>query len=133
MIFFGESVPADWVARATAEVAAADALLVIGSSLTVWSGYRFARQAAQAGKPLAILNIGPTRADPIATLKIEQRVGEFLPHLVDHVGSARAGAGRIRQAPPPAGRISRTSSTPSVFHQPHADVLRARRWHVLPT
>src|SRR5690348_7147769 len=46
VIFFGESVPAAWVAQATAEVDAADALLVVGSSLTVWSGYRFARQAA---------------------------------------------------------------------------------------
>jgi NAD-dependent SIR2 family protein deacetylase len=85
VIFFGESVLAPWVAQATAEVDAADALLVIGSSLTVWSGYRFARQAAQAGKPLALLNIGPTRADPIATLKIEQRVGTFLPLVVDRL------------------------------------------------
>ncbi len=81
VIFFGESVPAEWVAEATAQVEAADALLVAGSSLTVWSGYRFARQAAQAGKPLAIVNIGPTRADPIATLKIEQRLGAFLPQV----------------------------------------------------
>jgi NAD-dependent SIR2 family protein deacetylase len=82
VIFFGESVPAAWVAQATAAVDAADALLVAGSSLTVWSGYRFARQAVQAGKPLALVNLGPTRADAIATLKIEQRLGGFLPELV---------------------------------------------------
>jgi NAD-dependent SIR2 family protein deacetylase len=86
VVFFGESVPLARVGLATAQVAECDALLVVGSSLTVWSGYRFAHQAVAAGKPLALVNIGPTRADPIATLKIEQRVGEFLPHLLDHVG-----------------------------------------------
>lgn len=94
VVFFGESVPAERVARATAWVDECDALLVVGSSLTVWSGYRFARQAVQAGKPLALVTIGPTRADPIATLKIEQRLGVFLPQLLDHVGPravARAG------------------------------------------
>ncbi|HUS15860.1 MAG TPA: NAD-dependent protein deacetylase [Chloroflexia bacterium] len=94
VVFFGESVPVERVARSTALVDEGDALLVAGSSLTVWSGYRFARQAAQAGKPLALVNIGPTRADPIATLKIEQRLGTFLPLLLDHVGPrtvARAG------------------------------------------
>lgn len=85
VVFFGESVPPARVEAATAWVAAADALLVIGSSLTVWSGYRFARQAALAGKPLVIVNIGPTRADPLATLKIEQRLGAFLPLLVDRL------------------------------------------------
>jgi NAD-dependent SIR2 family protein deacetylase len=86
VVFFGESVPLARVGQATAQVAACDGLLVVGSSLTVWSGYRFAHQTVTAGKPLALVNIGPTRADPIATLKIEQRVGEFLPHLLDHMG-----------------------------------------------
>jgi NAD-dependent SIR2 family protein deacetylase len=86
VVFFGESVPLVRVGQATAQVAACDGLMVVGSSLTVWSGYRFAHQAVTAGKPLALVNIGPTRADPIATLKIEQRVGEFLPHLLDHMG-----------------------------------------------
>ena len=86
VVFFGESVPPARVGQATAQVAECDALLVVGSSLTVWSGYRFAHQAVTAGKPLALVNIGPTRADPIATLKIEQRVGEFLPHLLAHMG-----------------------------------------------
>jgi NAD-dependent SIR2 family protein deacetylase len=86
VVFFGESVPLVRVGQATAQVAACDGLMVVGSSLTVWSGYRFAHQTVTAGKPLALVNIGPTRADPIATLKIEQRVGEFLPHLLDHMG-----------------------------------------------
>jgi NAD-dependent SIR2 family protein deacetylase len=94
VVFFGESVPAERVARATALVDSCDALLVAGSSLHVWSGFRFARQAAVAGKPLVIATIGPTRADSLATLKIEQRVGVLLPLLLDYVGPrvvARAG------------------------------------------
>ena len=59
---------------------------MLASSLTVWSGFRFVRRAADRGIPVAIVNIGPTRADPIATLKIERKVGEFLPQLLDHVG-----------------------------------------------
>ncbi len=94
VVFFGESVPPARVAQATAWVDEGDALLVVGSSLTVWSGYRFARQAAVAGKPLGLVNIGPTRADPIATFKIAQPVGHFLPLLLDQIGPravARAG------------------------------------------
>ncbi|MGI8587168.1 MAG: NAD-dependent protein deacetylase [Chloroflexia bacterium] len=86
VVFFGESVPPSRVARAAEIVDEADALLIVGSSLTVWSGYRFARQAALAGKPIAIVNIGPTRADPLAALKIEQRVGAFLPMLLEQIG-----------------------------------------------
>ena len=94
VVFFGESVPPARVAQATAWVDESDALLVVGSSLTVWSGYRFARQAAVAGKALGVVNIGPTRADPIATFKIAQPVGRFLPLLLDQIGPrtvARAG------------------------------------------
>ena len=47
-----------------------DALLVVGSSLMVYSGFRFARMAAEAGMPLAVLNLGRTRADGLATLKV---------------------------------------------------------------
>ncbi len=94
VVFFGESVPPARVAQATAWVDEGDALLVIGSSLTVWSGYRFARQAAGAGKPLGIVSLGPTRADPLAAFKIAQPVARFLPLLLDQIGPqavARAG------------------------------------------
>jgi NAD-dependent SIR2 family protein deacetylase len=50
----------------------ADATLVIGSSLMVYSGYRFAEMAARVGKPIAAINIGRTRADEFLTLKVEQ-------------------------------------------------------------
>lgn len=66
VVFFGESVPAERVAMARREVGEADALLVIGSSLMVYSGYRFVRQAAGDGKPIAIVNRGRTRADEFA-------------------------------------------------------------------
>ena len=78
VVFFGESVPAGKVAVAMDRVEEADALLVVGSSLTVWSGFRFVKRAAERGIPIAIVNIGPTRADELASLKIEERCGEVL-------------------------------------------------------
>ncbi len=71
VVFFGENVPKARVARSIAMVAAADALLVAGSSLTVMSGLRFVRQAAKAQIPVVILNRGATRGDPLATLKLD--------------------------------------------------------------
>jgi NAD-dependent SIR2 family protein deacetylase len=82
VVFFGESVPRDKVDYAMSRVDEADALLVVGSSLTVWSGFRFVRRAHELGIPVAIVNIGPTRADDLATLKIERRAGEALSELV---------------------------------------------------
>ena len=86
VVFFGESVPAAKVSYAMSRVEEADALLVVGSSLTVWSGYRFAKRAHERGTPIAIVNIGPTRADDLATLKVEARCGEVLSSL----GAARS-------------------------------------------
>lgn len=83
VVFFGESVPRDKVTYAMGRVDEADALLVVGSSLTVWSGFRFARRAAERGIPLAIVNIGPTRADELASVKIEARAGEVLAEAVE--------------------------------------------------
>ncbi|HEX7718869.1 MAG TPA: NAD-dependent protein deacetylase, partial [Woeseiaceae bacterium] len=67
VVFFGESVPAERVALARQLVQESDALLVAGTSLMVFSGFRFARLAAECGKPIAILNRGKTRADEIAS------------------------------------------------------------------
>ena len=78
VVFFGETVPAAKVALAMERVDEADALLVVGSSLTVWSGFRFVKRAAERRIPIAIVNIGPTRADALATLKIEAECGETL-------------------------------------------------------
>lgn len=71
VVFFGESVPRDRVQSASDALHASDAMLVVGSSLMVYSGYRFARMARERGLPLAILTRGITRADNLATLKLD--------------------------------------------------------------
>jgi NAD-dependent SIR2 family protein deacetylase len=86
VVFFGESVPAEKVRHAMQRLDEADALLVVGSSLTVWSGYRFARRAAERGVPIAIVNVGPTRADDLASLKIERKCGSVLAETVRRNG-----------------------------------------------
>jgi len=82
VVFFGESVPTTRVTQSMAELNRADALLVAGSSLTVNSGMRFARAASKAGKPIVIVNIGPTRADEIAIAKIEAPTSIALEELL---------------------------------------------------
>ena len=82
VVFFGENVPRARVERCRALVDAADALLVLGSSLQVLSGLRFVRQAAARGIPVAIVNQGPTRGDPLATLTMDAPLGEALSALV---------------------------------------------------
>jgi NAD-dependent SIR2 family protein deacetylase len=72
VVFFGENVPRERVDAGMRAAQEADALLVVGSSLMVYSGYRFAYAAARAGKPIAALNLGRTRADPLLSLKIDQ-------------------------------------------------------------
>lgn len=83
VVMFGESVPPPRVARAYASVDAADALVVAGSSLTVMSGLRFARHAHKQGKPVAVVNHGPTRADAIAALRLDAGTSETLVALAD--------------------------------------------------
>jgi NAD-dependent SIR2 family protein deacetylase len=78
VVFFGEPVPRDRVDRAFEGVAKADALLVVGSSLMVYSGFRFAEAAAAAGKPIAAVNLGKTRADHLLALKIAEPCDEAL-------------------------------------------------------
>ncbi len=86
VVFFGENVPKDRVERCYAAVDALPAqdgaLLVVGSSLTVMSGFRFVRRAAKAATPVVIVNRGSTRGDDLATHKIEVGVAEFLQDLV---------------------------------------------------
>jgi len=81
VVFFGENVPRERVEAARRIVAVADVLLVAGSSLAVYSGYRFVLEAARQRKPIAIVNLGPTRGDALATLRLEGRTGEMLPRL----------------------------------------------------
>lgn len=90
VVFFGENVPRERVERSFAAVDAAGALLVVGSSLAVWSGYRFALAARDRGKPLAILNLGPTRGDALAALRVEATCGPALEAAVAMI-AVRAG------------------------------------------
>ena len=82
VVFFGENVPADRYALAREALGRADALLVAGSSLMVYSGFRFVRYAYEAGLPIAIVNRGRTRGDDLAELKIERDVGSTLTEVV---------------------------------------------------
>jgi NAD-dependent SIR2 family protein deacetylase len=81
IVYFGENVPKERVAEAYSLVDAADVLLVAGSSLTVFSGLRFVRHAAASGKPVAIVNRGPTRGDGLATVKVDSGCSELLALL----------------------------------------------------
>ncbi|MFP5335465.1 MAG: NAD-dependent protein deacetylase [Actinomycetes bacterium] len=82
VVFFGETVPKDRVRRCFGLVDAADAVLVLGSSLTVMSGYRFVLHAARRGTPVAIVNAGATRGDGRADVRLDAPLGEVLPWLV---------------------------------------------------
>lgn len=81
VVFFGDSVPRDRVAAVHEALQRADALLVVGSSLMVFSGYRFCVAAVQAGKPVVAVNLGRTRADPLLTMKIAAPCGATLTCL----------------------------------------------------
>lgn len=81
VVFFGESVPRERVAAVREALVQADAVLVAGSSLMVYSGYRFVEEAVAAGKPVAAVNRGRTRADPVLALKVEAEVGTALEVL----------------------------------------------------
>jgi NAD-dependent SIR2 family protein deacetylase len=83
VVFFGESVPTEKVAASFSAVEHADALLVAGTSLAVNSGLRFARRAAKLGKPVVIVNIGPTKADELANVKIEANTSTVLERLLN--------------------------------------------------
>ena len=78
VVFFGENVPASRVDRCHRLLGEAPALLVLGSSLTVMSGFRFVRYAHSLGKPVVIVNRGATRGDGHATQKLEVGTSEFL-------------------------------------------------------
>ena len=79
VVFFGDGVAAKVTDQAFGELARADALLIVGSSLMVFSGFRFCRAAAAAGKPIAMVNLGKTRADDMIGLKIAQSAENVLP------------------------------------------------------
>ncbi len=85
IVYFGESVPKDVVNEAYSLIDRADALLVAGSSLTVFSGFRFVRRAAANGVPIGIVNRGRTRGDDLATVKVDGGCSELLVLLSEEL------------------------------------------------
>ncbi len=89
IVYFGESVAKEVVEQACSLVDSADALLVAGSSLTVFSGYRFVRHAAAKAIPVAIVNRGPTRGDDLATVKLDGGCSPLLTLLAEELTGSR--------------------------------------------
>jgi NAD-dependent SIR2 family protein deacetylase len=85
VVFFGESVPRELVQDAARSLESADAMLVLGSSLMVYSGFRFCEWAAKGGKPIAAINMGKTRADALLALKVEAPCSEVLEALIERL------------------------------------------------
>jgi len=81
VVFFGDNVPRPRVDQVRRKVEESDSLLVIGSSLYVFSAFRFINQAVEKKIPIGILNIGTTRGDSVADLKIEVKSGDVLPKI----------------------------------------------------
>jgi NAD-dependent SIR2 family protein deacetylase len=82
VVFFGENVPRPRVQACYATVERASSMVVLGSSLTVMSGFRYVRHAAKLGLPVMIVNQGPTRGDPYATATLDAPLGQVLTALV---------------------------------------------------
>lgn len=92
VVLFGDNVPRHRVARCVAAVDAADGLLIVGSSLAVYSAYRHVRAAHQKGTPVAILNVGQTRAEleSLDVTKIESPAGPTLSLVADYFEKTRS-------------------------------------------
>ena len=84
VVFFGDSLPPDRAARSQELAREAPAVLVVGSSLAVWSAFRLVKAAKENGSRVAIVNVGPTRADDLADLKVAALAGETLIQLAAH-------------------------------------------------
>lgn len=90
VVFFGENTDADRVEAAWDVLEDADALLVTGSSLTVYSGFRFVRGAVEANQAVGIVNLGKTRGTPLASVHVDGRTGSVLPQLASALVSTTA-------------------------------------------
>jgi NAD+-dependent protein deacetylase sirtuin 4 len=93
VVFFGENVPPEVTGQAFRLLDEAEVLLVAGSSLAVYSGFRFVERAARDGKPVAIVNEGETRGDSLAALRLDLPLGEALPLLASLLGGQGGACG----------------------------------------
>lgn len=84
IVFFGDCVPRERLDAIAKMIYTSDGLLVLGSSLLVFSGYRIVLQTKDLKLPVAIVNIGETRADHLADIKISAKCGDVLPKLFDY-------------------------------------------------
>lgn len=84
-IMFGEMLPEDELRKASIFLAISDAVLVVGSTVSVWPAADVVLKAAQQAKPIVIINKGETDADGIAAVKIDAGIGDVLPEIVDRV------------------------------------------------
>jgi NAD-dependent SIR2 family protein deacetylase len=109
VVFFGEAVPPHRVEHCRNLVREAASLLVLGSSLTVMSGLRFVRQAAQAGKPVLIVNRDPTRGDRHALTRVALPLGPSLTAVAGRLGIPVD----TTPSPPPPQPLSPTTETRS--------------------
>lgn len=91
VVFYGEVVPRERIDQALAALQACDAMLIVGSSMMVHSGYRYAQAAARLGVPIAAVNIGMTRADDLLTLKVTQSCATALPQALARLRPAASG------------------------------------------
>jgi NAD+-dependent protein deacetylase sirtuin 4 len=78
IVFFADNVPRPRIEKVVRAIIDSDGVLVLGSSLTVFSGYRIVLQAKELGLPVAVINIGTTRADKIVDLKINAKCSDIL-------------------------------------------------------
>jgi NAD-dependent SIR2 family protein deacetylase len=90
VVFFGENVPRPRVQACYTMVEQASSLVVLGSSLTVMSGFRYVRHAAKLQIPVVIVNQGPTRGDGYAAALLDAPLGQALTELVDTLGPGRS-------------------------------------------
>lgn len=87
VVFFGDSLPQERALRALHEAQNATGVLIVGSSLAVWSAFRLVKAARDNGATIGILNVGTTRADEIATWKVEARAGDAMDRLKQRLES----------------------------------------------
>jgi NAD-dependent SIR2 family protein deacetylase len=92
VVFFGDNVPPPTVESAFALLEEGEALLVVGSSLAVFSGYRFVLRAAERHMPIGMLNLGESRGDALASVRVEAKAGEVLPALASALVGASGAA-----------------------------------------
>lgn len=81
IVFFGDNVPRKRIDDIASMICNSDGLLVLGSSLFVFSGFRIVLHSYDLGLPIAIVNIGPTRGDSKANIKISAKCGDIIPKL----------------------------------------------------